>query len=628
MSTYSKIYKHGQIHINIVVLSTQINAQNEEVNLYSLQLDSVYNEQYDNGLGKFLPTAKSYYSYNFEENTQTREIYLLDPTIQKPFRKRVIKSQWDYKVLTEDSYLIKEDWEEERLVKSIVNHYDDGNELEKIVTTEYYSTYGDLVIPEFELEKIIESYYENGKIVQKIVNAYKSDILYNTYNADWVGNATYEYDINDNIISILRTFTEEGIADTAIHNEYFTFNEQGDLLEKRVVLANQFTNYEVQEYDPVIQCTYNEQGLLATRSSWDIEFIQDYTSDPDTFFYYYELRNASYTSFEYDEDNRIIETVSLGSWDADFNRWNAANKRQNVYNEEGQLIEINIYQSSQIANLDEIDWQEWIRYQYDYNENGFTSDYFLYGLDQYGDSEGLILVYKESYFYEDSLIVLANKYVSSDIVSDSLELVEYREYINNDYGNLMLMSKYVKDSLGFILDRQTEMTYDSQQNRIQSLQTVWEDSIIRTHNTETIIDETVSVNEILFPSEGGTWYRNPDYKVEQVLDIETDDGVMSGTRAVYFYSDYEGPATSLAEMALPQLTKAYPNPSSDWVQIALPPNTQEAVMVRLYDLQGRLIQTQSLTQNGRLDVSRVAAGTYVSQFEIGAQKYSAKIVVK
>jgi hypothetical protein len=71
----------------------------------------------------------------------------------------------------------------------------------------------------------------------------------------------------------------------------------------------------------------------------------------------------------------------------------------------------------------------------------------------------------------------------------------------------------------------------------------------------------------------------------------------------------------------------YPNPAIDNVYVTLPENVSQAFFT-LYDMQGKEVIRQEVSNQGRVEVSNLASGIYIYKVTTNKQNYQGKIIIK
>jgi len=81
------------------------------------------------------------------------------------------------------------------------------------------------------------------------------------------------------------------------------------------------------------------------------------------------------------------------------------------------------------------------------------------------------------------------------------------------------------------------------------------------------------------------------------------------------------------DVLLETLITIYPNPTKGLLAVKISNLPQQSVSsLTLFDMQGKVIIQQSLSDENRLDISAQSAGTYIMQIAIGDEITSWKII--
>ncbi len=108
-------------------------------------------------------------------------------------------------------------------------------------------------------------------------------------------------------------------------------------------------------------------------------------------------------------------------------------------------------------------------------------------------------------------------------------------------------------------------------------------------------------------------------------------------RASYYYLDdvYLGScdsvpdlATAIEEQDQKAKLKLYPNPSQGVFQIDLPSSNKEVYIFQLYDLNGRLVYSETITKSKQFDLSELPNGMYLVRIQDEMGKVSSEKVIK
>lgn len=105
---------------------------------------------------------------------------------------------------------------------------------------------------------------------------------------------------------------------------------------------------------------------------------------------------------------------------------------------------------------------------------------------------------------------------------------------------------------------------------------------------------------------------------------ETANRFVNGTKTTWYYSPLN--ITFVPNTHLNKLT-VYPNPAKDFIVFDLP-NGSESVIVELYDIQGKKVVQQKLTETRLIAVVQLPKGLYLYRLADGETIYSGKLVVE
>jgi hypothetical protein len=71
----------------------------------------------------------------------------------------------------------------------------------------------------------------------------------------------------------------------------------------------------------------------------------------------------------------------------------------------------------------------------------------------------------------------------------------------------------------------------------------------------------------------------------------------------------------------------YPNPATDNISITLPENVSQVVFI-LYDMQGKILLHQEVSNQESVVVNKLAAGAYIYNLRTNKQIYQGKLIRK
>lgn len=105
---------------------------------------------------------------------------------------------------------------------------------------------------------------------------------------------------------------------------------------------------------------------------------------------------------------------------------------------------------------------------------------------------------------------------------------------------------------------------------------------------------------------------------------ETAHLFVYNTRTTSYYSDKS--TNSIPDTPTPHLT-VYPNPAKDFVVFDLP-NSSESASVELFDIQGKKVVQQKLTETKQIAVGHLPKGLYLYRLTDMETVYTGKLVVE
>jgi hypothetical protein len=120
-------------------------------------------------------------------------------------------------------------------------------------------------------------------------------------------------------------------------------------------------------------------------------------------------------------------------------------------------------------------------------------------------------------------------------------------------------------------------------------------------------------------------------RIDQLSLREADNTVLAAThgRGLYTATWTSNPWVSIAENPELPVSKVWPNPVQDQLNIELGPEVNTRVFITLSDLQGRLVLEDELkgsTSTHSIQTDHLAPGNYVLRLHDGTRSYSQKII--
>jgi hypothetical protein len=132
-----------------------------------------------------------------------------------------------------------------------------------------------------------------------------------------------------------------------------------------------------------------------------------------------------------------------------------------------------------------------------------------------------------------------------------------------------------------------------------------------------------TTNELLFSS---SWISNAT--AAQTItggNINVRNGSSGSSTSINTMSKSNQMEATLKEEVF--VVKAYPNPSSDRFTLIVNSNSNEAIVIQLYDAAGRKIQTMNITANETIRFGeKLRAGIYVAEMIQGTKRETVKLI--
>ncbi len=345
-----------------------------------------------------------------------------------------------------------------------------------------------------------------------------------------------------------------------------------------------------------------------------------------------QWNDASKSNLTYNTDG-LLTNYRYSYWDTNTQEWFIYYQRTFSYDSNGNCTE-RIHDSWQIDTEQLLSIK---RQEYSYDSNGNIVQLISYNLDA---NQQLDLSYKESYTWNsDNNLIQKYEYLW-DTTTQQWTNANQDTLIYNANGVLIefVREKWDEDVLQFVDENEDEYIYDTYGNRIEKIRSIWwQGQWRRQYQRKSTYDNAYSYNELILPHQPqinifpyfmyDSTYTKVGFKHKMVFGSVqrwannqwNDEGI-----ANYYYSEQQLPTTIIK----PRETNVviYPNPSSNFIIFDLENPT--STTVELYDTQGKLICTQSLSADKKLAVGHLPKGVYFYQLQDTNKRYSGKIVVK
>jgi YD repeat-containing protein len=228
----------------------------------------------------------------------------------------------------------------------------------------------------------------------------------------------------------------------------------------------------------------------------------------------------------------------------------------------------------------------------------------------------------EYYYDSNSNLILQNDY-------SSVESWWHRSPDKTTKYNYTYDANGMMTSQSLDLDWKYDYTWDTYGNMTTRNYYTWDESKSTWNLQDTLLWKYTydSIGNMTSQSLIGKWkyeytYDGDGNKIQELFFLW--DNRIADTRTTWYYSDRT--ATSILNTTTPNLT-VYPNPAKDFVVFNLP-NGSESATIELYDIQGKKVIQQKLTETRQLAVGQLPKGLYLYRLTDSETFYSGKLVVE
>jgi len=434
--------------------------------------------------------------------------------------------------------------------------------------------------------KIVYTYDSQGNEIQYIRSVrYESDQPLEPYEKH-----EYQYDENGNqTASTDYHWDDEGNQWIPGWKEEITYNEKGETTSWVYYNWDQTTGewLEINKEES----TYDESGntTLEITYNWDQrtnQWINEHKTENHYDVYGNETEHAYFmwdtitsqwegltkTVMTYN-DAAIMIQETMYEWDAETDYWKASRNYEYTYKEDGTP-------DLEIASI----WSEsdslWVlqdKYQTLFNENGLPEELWSFVWDP---SDSLWINHsKETLTFDANKAILSAEMSEWDSVTNQWIVMMQIEYTRDNMGNATsyVFSLRYDKSLPLTINYKYEIQYDSNGNMQERI-----------------------------------YYHNDEIT-----------GQLSPTRKEVFY--YAGESQSIPPIVPWGEAFVYPNPVSDNLSLSFAGHQGDAFF-RLFDIHGREIYSQRVTEGERMNLRFLDKGVYLYTVVLGRKTHSGKLV--
>lgn len=380
-------------------------------------------------------------------------------------------------------------------------------------------------------------------------------------------------------------------------------------------------------YSQKSEYVYNENNLLieSLKSRWagnnwenldkNIYLYND--ADLQTVFIHQDWVGSSWvndkkTSSVYNDYDLKISEIDE-EWDGA--AWFNKEKTLSIYDAGNNIIEQEKY------DFIELNWVEANKSTYDYDSQNLllVNNTYVWNVTEWENSS------KYEYTY------INESYLKTEIISswDGTVWIENRknENLYDIHFNLISDKKSIFSDSEWINEKKIEREFDINNNKTNESNYIWnitnsewdmEDSYQLEFNTDYLKSQLALpfiVNNMF--SETYNKLTNTSFEIfssDSEFDFETIENIL-------YYSDTPTSVQEITEGAF----SVYPNPASDYIMIET--NDLKEAKIELMDVNGRLLKSQKLDNNTRIDTKMLSNGIYLYKIKHTEGVQSGKIMI-
>jgi len=373
--------------------------------------------------------------------------------------------------------------------------------------------------------------------------------------------------------------------------------------------------------------------------------------------YYWQGTNGKWSPQEKNEYAYSMDNMThhiIYNWNETYSQWIASCKEEYLYNNNGNMIQYIHYYWLDTAGQ----WIPGYKSDMDYEANNMLQKTFCYWdetTNQWLNSQKTAFTYNagnqklsETDFNWDennSLWISSSKTdYSYDANGRNTQYIDYVRETNNwiavlktDYSydtygnkNQSLYSEWDDASGLWIADYKYEYTFDSDSNLIQTSFHFWD----KTGNQWCIVkkidydyNNSFSFSDLLLPhfciSEPQQVPLHFSHMINSANECIWDRTLwLPLYEYALYYSSQD--ITSVSEPNTASM-KVSPNPVSDYLTVTLDKNYENA-RFELFDMQGKKVLTENVTNQGKVNVQELNPGIYYYNIIAGQERQSGKLI--
>lgn len=383
------------------------------------------------------------------------------------------------------------------------------------------------------------------------------------------------------------------------YNDSFTYDGNGNMLTDIISWDG--------AYDSKTEYIYNNFGnqlsatlYLHNGTSWDLNRKNDFTYDAN--------------------QNEILDIKY--SWNSASSSWKNANKYESIYDVNQHLISYIEYAWNTNTSM----WYYSLKNDYIYDGNGNVISRIRSTYDVFSGVWSAVDKYLS--YYNNNFLVLEEYYYSSN--GSPWNLTHKYTEVHDVNGNTILENDSALNAnnqwyLSFKANSTFDMYNNTQRRRAYNFNTQTS-QFVQVGDDSLVYDNAYTRNNVIYPKwkekQIGTGLQfitsSVKHKVNQLHGFNFQ--VNAWEDIFWHYS-----LTTPISVAKTTDISVFPNPTLGLLTVDMPIN--EAIL-ELYDTQGKIVLTQSITKNEPISLQHLDKGLYAFRLKAKNTYYNGKIILE
>jgi hypothetical protein len=439
-------------------------------------------------------------------------------------------------------------------------------------------------------DKIEYQYDQNDHMISSIYYIYYQRQYFASYKDE------YTYDDGGNITSIIKFWISyDGQVNYNTKSEY-TYDTNNNRTLEASYSWNQTTSQWVGWNKYEYSFDANSNMTLAISYSWNQTTSQ--------------WVGGSKNEYSFDANSNMTLAISY-SWDQTTSQWVGGSKNEYSFDDNNNMILAISYSWDQTTSQ----WVGGSKYEWSFDANNNKTLESSYSWDK-TTSQWVGGSKTEWSFDANNNMNLCSYYswdqTTSQWVVDYKYKYKFERSIDTN-NNMPLSINYNWDQTTskWVFASKNEWSFDANNNMTLAISYSWDQTTC----------QWIGVSKGKYSFDANS---NKTQEATYSWDKTTSQWVGSSDRITWFYSDHT--ATFIPAKSLNKLT-LYPNPAKDFVVFDLP-NSSQSATVELYDIQGKKIIQQKLTETKQIAVGQLPKGLYLYRLTDSETFYSGKLLVE